>query len=312
MQPLWLVGSGSMAQQYVPVLESLGVPFEVKGRGFDSALRFKKATGYEVATGGVEEAIDGGEHPKEAIVAVGVEELARTTAALVRAGVKRILVEKPAGLDLSQLNKLAYATAEHNASVFVAYNRRFYGSVRQAREYLLEDGGVLSARFEFTEWAHVIQPLKKSPGVKERWLLGNSSHVLDLAFHLIGRPLDIKSWRSGSIDWHPAAARFVGAGVSVKNVLFSYLADWQAPGRWSLELLTKRRRLIFEPMEHLQVISLGSSIKELVEPMDNYDQTFKPGLYLQTKAFLSRDDFLLCSMSEQVENIRTFSELAGY
>ena len=49
---------------------------------------------------------------------------------------------------------------------------------------IAEDGGVTSFHFEFTEWSHQIQHLQKAPGVMDHWVLGNSSHVLDLAFHL--------------------------------------------------------------------------------------------------------------------------------
>ena len=35
---LWLIGAGQMAQDYVKVLNALDVPFEVIGRGVDSAI----------------------------------------------------------------------------------------------------------------------------------------------------------------------------------------------------------------------------------------------------------------------------------
>jgi hypothetical protein len=194
----------------------------------------------------------------------------------------------------------------------LAYNRRFYGSVSQVRQCIADDGGVLSAHFEFTEWSHAIAPLVKSAGVKEHWVLGNSSHVIDLAFHLIGQPLDWKSWHGGTIDWHPSAARFVGAGVTEHDVMFSYMADWQAPGRWGLELLTLKRRLILRPMEQLQVTLLGSVKTEPIAPINSLDKDFKPGLYRQTKAFLDGDDQLFCSLDQQVANIRLYSEMAGY
>jgi predicted dehydrogenase len=309
---LWLIGAGGMAQDYARVLQGLHLPFEVIGRGADSADKFEKATGKPVRIGGLADALRAGIAPEKAIVAVGVEQLAPTTAELIRAGVKRIMVEKPAGLDLVEIESLNRIAEENGASVLLAYNRRFYGSVQQARQCIAEDGGVLSAQFEFTEWSHVIAPLVKGAGVKEHWLLGNSTHVIDLAFHLIGRPLDWKCWHAGSIDWHPAAARFAGAGVSELGVMFSYLADWQAPGRWGVELLTAKRRLILRPMEQLQVTPLGSVKVEAIAPLDSLDQDYKPGLYRQTKAFLDGDDQLFCSLPEQVENVRIYSEMAGY
>jgi len=308
----WLIGAGAMAQDYARVLQGLDLPFEVIGRGADSADKFEKATGKQARIGGLADALRADKAPEKAIVAVGVEQLAPTTAELIRAGVKRIMVEKPSGLDLAEIESLNRIAEENGASVLLAYNRRFYGSVQQARQCIAEDGGVLSAQFEFTEWSHVIAPLVIGAGVKERWLLGNSTHVIDLAFHLIGRPVDWKCWHAGSIDWHPAAARFAGAGITEQNVMFSYLADWQAPGRWGLELLTAKRRLILRPMEQLQVTPLGTVKIEAIEPLDNLDQDYKPGLYRQTRAFLEGNDDLFCSLPEQVESVRIYSEMAGY
>ena len=309
---VWLIGSGVMAQNYAQVLLGLGVPFEVIGRGTDSASVFTRATGCFVRTGGLADALGKKVAPDQAIVAVGVEQLAATTTDLIYAGVKRILVEKPGGLALPELEEMNRRAIEHNSLILLGYNRRFYGSVQHLREYIDEDGGVLSAQFEFTEWSHLIKPLVRGDGVKEHWLLANSSHVIDLVFHLIGRPADWKCWHKGSVDWHPSAARFTGAGITEQEVLFSYQADWQAPGRWGIELMTQKRRLILRPMERLQVTHLGSLDVNTVEPRDNVDQVYKPGLFKQTQAFLSGDDLLFCALPEQVENARIYAEIAGY
>lgn len=309
---IWLIGAGPMAQDYATVFETLQQPFAVIGRSESSALAFEKKTGHSVTRGGLDCALRKSEVPDMAIVAVGVEQLASTTEALIRAGTKRILLEKPGGLNLAEIDSLDQCAVEYGADVSIAYNRRFYSSVEQARQFIDEDGGVLSAQFEFTEWSHVIAPLQKASGVKAHWVLGNSSHVIDLAFHLIGMPADWRCWYDGSIDWHPSSARFAGAGVTEKGVMFSYLSDWQAPGRWGLEIMTKKRRLILRPMEQLQVTELGSVAVEPVEAMNTLDKDFKPGLYRQTKAFLAGDDALFCTLSEQVRNVRIYSQMAGY
>ena len=308
----WLIGAGVMAQDYARVLQGLDVSFQVIGRGVNSATAFEKATGHVARVGRLTDALNSGPPPEKAIIAVGVEQLAATAQELIRAGTKRIMVEKPAGLDFAEVQDLNQVAEQYDSSVLLAYNRRFYGSVQQARQCIAEDNGILSAQFEFTEWSHVIAPLVKGAGVKEHWLLANSTHVIDLAFHLIGKPQDWKCWHAGSIDWHPVAARFAGAGLSEHGVMFSYLADWQAPGRWGLELLTAKRRLILRPMEQLQVTPLGSVKVEAIAPLDSLDQDYKPGLYRQTKAFLEGDDQLFCSLPEQVENVRIYSEMAGY
>lgn len=309
---IWLIGSGAMAQDYARVLLALKYPFEVIGRGTNSASIFEQVIGRSVRIGGLNDYIKVNNAPKTAIVAVGVEQLAPITETLIRSGTQRILLEKPGGINSKEVDYIYCLAEEKNVEVLIAYNRRFYHSVQQAREFIARDGGLQSMSFDFTEWSHKISPLSKKPGVKEHWLLANSSHVIDLAFHLSGQPLDWQHWHTGSIDWHPASARFSGAGITDKGVIFSYISDWEAPGRWGIELMTKCHRLILRPMESLQVTQLGSLKVEQIEPENQYDKEFKPGLYQQVKAFLDKDTQLFCSISEQAKNISTYSKIAGY
>lgn len=52
---------------------------------------------------------------------------------------------------------------------------------------------------------------------------------------------------------------------------FPNFADWEAPGRWGVEVLTRNNRLILRPMEHLQVTPLGSVKVEAVSLEDKLD-----------------------------------------
>lgn len=310
-----LVGSGGMARDFAKVLNAQKRAFKVVGRGAEGARAFEKAIGVPVIQGGLEIALERGtiSGASTAIVAVGVEALYSTTSLLIDAGFRRILVEKPAGLnavEIHALNKLAEA---NGTEVFVAYNRRFYSSVRQARRMIADDGGLLSFTFEFTEWGHEIVTLVKAPGVKEHWVLGNSSHVIDLAFFVAGKPIAMQTMHAGSLDWHPAASRFVGCGRTANGSLFSYHANWGAPGRWALEFCTPQYRLILRPMEALQLVRKGSVAIEPVEATGaELDKDFKPGLFLQTKAFLEGEDADLCPLSQHSEAVDAYCLMAGY
>ena len=200
----------------------------------------------------------------------------------------------------------------NKTEVWIAYNRRFYASVMKAEEMIAFDGGVTSVQFEFTEWSHLIRELPMDAEVKEHLFLNNSTHVVDLVFHLGGIPQNWKCWHSGTIEWHPTAARFCGAGITNSGVLFSYMADWEAPGRWGIEFFTNARRLIFRPMEELKVIPLGSVKMESVKLDDTLDKKFKPGLFLQTDAFLKGETDRLCSLKQQMEHAKIYNEMAGY
>ena len=309
---LWLVGAGKMAQDYAKVLQSLGQDFEVIGRNEASAKIFESVTGHHVRQGGVRSALAASESPDRVIIAVGVEQLAGVATELIESGASRILLEKPGGLGTAEIRTLKQKAAKHGAAIMVAYNRRFYASTALARELITEDGGAVSCTFEFTEWPHVIASLVNGAGVKNTWFLANSTHVVDHAFHLCGFPKDWKAWHGGSMKWHPAAARFCGSGITDQGVFFSYHADWEAPGRWGVEVLTRKRRFIFRPMEQLQVVQLGSVKVENVGIDDQADKAFKPGLYAQTKAFLNKDDRWLCAIDEQLRHCAVYDEMAGY
>ena len=302
-----------MARDYAKVLDALKQEYVVIGRGEVSALEFEKLTGHKVERGGLAAWLQSPKAmPEAAIVSVGVEALAETTRQLLGHGIKRILVEKPAGLDMYQICQVADMAAAQNADVYVAYNRRFYSAVLAAEKIIADDGGVESFNFEVTEWAHVIAGIKKANGVKENWFLGNTTHVVDLAFYLGGQPAELCCFTAGQTGWHSRSANFAGAGRSVKGALFSYHGNWNAPGRWSVEVLTNKHRLIFRPMEKLQLQKIGSVAIEPCEIDDSLDTQFKPGLYRQVDAFLNRRHKGLCSINEHLDNVGHYTEMAGY
>jgi predicted dehydrogenase len=288
---VWVIGAGLMTIDYIKVLDALGVSYQVIGRGIDSAKDCEEKTGVKVITGGLENYLcDCKYFPSSAIVAVGVEQLANVAKMLLQNGIKKILVEKPGGLNKDEIRSVHEETKKRNAEVYVAYNRRFYASTLKAREIICEDGGVTSFNFEFTEWSHRISNLDKSKEAKEQWFLLNSTHVIDLAFFLGGQPKEMCCFTAGGLSWHPAASIFAGAGITEQGALFSYQANWEAPGRWGIEVLTRKHRLFFRPLEQLYIQQIGSVIIEQFPLNDKLDSQFKPGLYLQVLAFLTGEN----------------------
>ena len=85
------------------------------------------------------------------------------------------------------------------------------------KELIIRDGGIQSAYFEFTERSYEIEELETSSSIKKRWLLANSTHVIDLAFYLIGLPQDGQwsAWSNGKLD---SLQPFHGAGQTIYNI----------------------------------------------------------------------------------------------
>ncbi|MGQ7818398.1 Gfo/Idh/MocA family oxidoreductase [Metapseudomonas furukawaii] len=309
-----VVGTGPMAREHIKVLQSMAIPFTVVGRSQRGVEVFEHETGIPAVPGGIDAYLEssGAHEFSHCIVATSVTELYRNVLSLLRAGARKILVEKPCVLDARELNTLLTESSTRTAEVYIAYNRRFFSSVLKAKEIIEEDGGLDMVKFDFTEWAHVIEKLEKQPLEKERWLLANSTHVIDLAFHFAGVPKSLSAYRSGALDWHPSAKIFSGAGVSQAGVLFSYGSDWGSAGRWWLELFTPLRKLRLCPMEKLFETRKGTVVEQEVLCDAELDADFKPGLYLQTEKFLSGDKNGLCELQELNEKFKYFCEIAGY
>lgn len=312
MIELVVVGTGPMAGAYVSVLKELGLDFDVVGRSEASAAKFRYEHGVDVCTGGLEEYLSHAPAPVAAIVAVPIEELAVCTRLLSHAGTARILVEKPGALNANELDAMIASISTTEARVWIAYNRRFFQSTLIARDIVQEDGGVTSYFFEFSEWVDRVLASPASSQVKDAWVVANSSHVIDLAFHLGGMPTELTSWTRGSLPWHQAGDRFVGAGLADSRALFSYRSDWSSPGRWRVEINTRCRRLLLSPLEVLQQMVHGSLVFEPIEINDDVDQRFKPGIYLQTRAFIQGPHDDLCSLDEQLQRMHLYERIAGY
>ena len=309
---VWLIGAGSMSREYAKVLVAGGYKFEVVGRSEVAASEFEASTDIPVRRGGLQDALSESPAPCVAIVAVGVEQLAAHATSLLEAGTRRVLVEKPAGAGSSEVRELWRIAEALGAEIFVGYNRRFYSSVLLARKLIKEDGGATSCVFSLTERSKHIADLDLPDAVKESWFLSNTSHVVDLVFHLCGEPGKLSPYVSGSLPWHPRSARFVGSGMTEHGAAFSYHGDWEAPGGWGIEVCTRHRRLRLRPLEELHMAVLGSDSFEELTVDDQSDREFKPGLHGLTQAFMRGDDEMLCHLEEQVGRWRIYDRIAGY
>ena len=306
----WLVGTGNIAVDYAKVLAAQNILFTPIGRGEDSASVFTEKSGLPAVTGGLDSVLEKSV-PVTAIVTVGVKELANATLTLIKKGTRRILLEKPGGIDRTEIGQVACAAKEKNAEVLIAYNRRFYSSVLAAEDIIKQDGGVTSFNFEFTEWLHLLRN-KEGFGNSSNLFLANSSHVMDMAFFLGGFPKTMSCFaiNEGDILDKCSARIYSGVGVSNNGALFSYQANWGSAGRWSVEVLTRNHRLIFRPLEQLHVMNVGSVLVEKMDIDDTLDIDFKPGLYREVKAFFTGEQkYRFPTIHDQYENCDIYAKM---
>lgn len=305
MTKIALIGAGPMAQSYGHAFRALSRDCVVIGRGQSSAETFEQTVGLPVLTGGLEANIAQLSAVSHAIVALPVPALAQQTLALMEAGVRNILVEKPAGLNVEEINRVAAMARKTASRVYVAYNRRFYASVQTAKRRIEADGGATSFRFEISEWADRIGPSAQPDNVKAAWFLANSTHVVDMAFFLGGFPKTISASSAGSVGWHTPSV-FVGHGETQDGALFSYHGDWGASPRWMVEVCTAGHTYMFQPLEGLKVrTKAGFAIEEIaLDPVED-TAPLKPGVKAQTEAFLSDDvSSDLLSIEDHLSHVR--------
>ena len=307
-----IIGTGSMAGEYVKVLQSMGISFSVFGRSCKSIDTFQRDYGVLPILGNDDAYGQIDFEDTIAIVAVGIMDLATSCLKAMEAGCKRILIEKPGGLKHKEFREIQEKATETSAIVKVGLNRRFYSSSKKMREIIKMEGGPRTVNFEFTEFSDQVAGLELNTKIKQRWLLANSIHVIDLAFHLCGRPTEMSSKVNGKLAWHDSARHFSGSGVTTDKALFNYSANWSAPGRWKIEITTEKSRSLFQPLEELKVFSKKTMTYEKLSIDDEIDRKFKPGLYRQTEAFLEGRNEIICDLSELMENWFDYCKIGNY
>lgn len=310
-----VLGVGKMGFAHLQVLATLKPAALAGWAPSDKRRASVEGVGAEFLTGNLGHALKDF-NATHVIIATPVESLAPIALQVMKAGVRHILLEKPAALTLAEGRQLMAEAEMCHATVYVGYNRRFYSSFRTALSMMQAQGEhVESVLFEFNEVVASAGPAGHVQSVRERWLLANSLHVIDAALFPIGQPDFEQSnfLRTGTLSWHSAGQIFAGSGKSETGVPYAYHANWGAPGRWGVEWMTPSMRYVFRPMEKLSIIRKGRFELEAVELDDKVDVNFKPGVYHQNKAFLDGDIKAgLVPLAEALSLISLAQKIAGY
>ena len=153
-----------------------------------------------------------------AIVTVWLLFIKDTAICLIRKDVKHILLEKPGGINASELEDIRDTVAVCRCKVYVGYNRRFYESVREAKRRIEADGGIKFFNFEFTEWSDVVMEANKPVAELQEWFMDNFTHVVELAFYPGDKSVDRSYYITGKLPRYSKTSAFVGAGCVDKGV----------------------------------------------------------------------------------------------
>jgi len=261
-----IIGAGWMARQYCQALTIMGIKdVAVVARKKKSSERCCDEFGYSPLHGGYKKALPKLDNYDLVIVATPIHELKSAAMFATTSGNKNILVEKPGALYSSELNNWAKEIAHSDIKIRIAYNRHTYPNLWRLKELIKYEGSITSCHYTFTEWIHTINFNNNRPNVYERWGISNSLHVIQMAHNLIGMPKKISTYQHGSLPWHKSGVQFAGAGITNKNIIFSYHADWDSAGRWGIEIMTPKNTYRLIPLEKLYKCSKGSINWESLE-----------------------------------------------
>jgi hypothetical protein len=183
------------------------------------------------------------------IIAVSVKALIPILRKVIDQGCQNILVEKPGSLYTNELDKINKKITTQN--VRIAYNRIVYPNVILLKNMIEKDGGVSSCIFSITERPHLMKNIDKKSDVYQRWGISNSLHVISLVTEIIGMFDFILPIQRGMLDWHRSGSKFLGTGITSKEIPFSYHGDWESIGGWGITIFTKNHIFKLKPLEIL-------------------------------------------------------------
>jgi predicted dehydrogenase len=137
----------------------------------------------------------------EAVIVASINStLADISAAAIRAG-KHVLVEKPAGISVAQIDHLIAVAQKHRVCVQVGFNHRYHPAFIKARE-IFESGAMGELMFIRARYGH-----GGRVGYEKEWRadpkLSGGGELIDQGIHLI----DLASWFLGEfkkVEGHTA------------------------------------------------------------------------------------------------------------
>jgi predicted dehydrogenase len=194
-----------------------------------------------------------------------------------------LLSEKPVGLDADQARTLEFRSRDSGSRLFVALNRRFYGSTKALLDHLQSDAHRRERRSILVlDQQHVLgRDGDKFPeSVRQRFMYANSIHLIDY-FLLLGRG-EVSSVHV-AVPYTPGRNCSVVASIEFKDGdVGVYRAIWEGEAPWAVSVSTPSSYCECRPLESVSTL-LDTSRRPAVEPASEWDLQFKPGLREQAR-----------------------------
>lgn len=277
------IGAGPMARAHVQAFSGLA---RVKVAGIHSRTRARAADlASEFGIPVVEDGIDALYTATRAdLVVVSVPaEAALDVARVCFRYPWGVLLEKPPGCDRSEAEAIQEAATAAGSRVWVALNRRLYGSTRAVLTELAETPGPRFVHVQDQQSFEEARAWGYPERVVRNFMYCNSIHLVDY-LTLFGRGAVV------SVEpvepWRPERPGVVLARIGfASGDLGLYEGIWNGPGPWACSVSTPSRRWEMRPLETLRRQNAGERTLRDVPP-DPEDRAFKPGVRRQAMAVL--------------------------
>lgn len=305
------VGAGYMTTEHIKAFSSLPdvTIAGIFSRSADRAMALAAPHGAIVASS-VDELYA---QTKADLVVVSVPELAMAdTAGQCFSHPWQVLLEKPAGYNLPDAQRIRDAARSAGATVHVAFNRRAYSSTRAALAQLSEADGkrfikVLDQQDQVAARIHHGQPEL----VAQNYMFANSIHVIDY-FRVFGRGsivavTPVVAWNAEAPGLVIAKVEFSSGDVGV------YEGIWDGPGPWAVSISTPAKRIEMRPLEQGSV-QLRDTRAQVPLDLSEDDRTYKPGLRYQAEQALAAvrgEPANLADIDDSLQSMKLVADIFG-
>ena len=222
------------------------------------------------------------------------------------------LIEKPAGYDLLDAQRILAGATWKKRLAFVALNRRHHSSTRLVLADLAQQQGPRLIHVYDQEDQVAARKAGQPELVVQNWMYANSIHMIDY-LSILGRGNIISV--DPIIPWTPETPRFVMAKISYDSGdIAIYEAVWNGPGPWAITVTTQEKRWEMRPLEQASFQPYGSRKLE-PSPVHEWDTTFKPGLRVQAeeavKAAMGKPH-VLPSLEDAMKSMKLTAAIYGH
>ena len=307
-----IVGAGGMAREHAKAFASLP---HVEVAGLTSRTRARAdALASELGIAVVTDSIDELHARTNAdLLIVAVPELSASPVAVKAFTFPwAVLMEKPAGYDLADAEKIAGAARGRTAPVMVGLNRRFYSSARTIKADL--ESRPKEKRFIHVQDQQSYEEARRyhhPPQVVEKFMYANSIHLIDLIPYFargsVSRVQQVTPWRGEETEIMLAYVEYDSGDTAL------YEGLWKGPGPWAANVSTPGKRWIMQPLEDAIYQNAGERARHTIERADE-DKHFKAGFLLQARAAVAKvrgEASSIASIEDSLQTMRLINQMFG-